>query len=224
VSSILEALRELEGERPPASRRDIPPPEPPRKARKALGAFIPIIGGLAVGMVVFGLWAWGPNLAPTMAPPSSSSSPAPVAGATASADAPAADRPTWLDKAEPPRARVTRGATPPPASEPERSAAVERAAPPPPPARRPTTADDEGTPGPAADEPPPARGSGGQVAVESVAYAADAGARVATIRYHGRRVTLRQRETIGDIEVQLIMPNGVYVQRAGEVFLLPVSR
>jgi hypothetical protein len=221
VSSILEALRELEGERPPASRRDIPPPEPPRKARKALGAFIPIIGGLAVGMVVFGLWAWGPNLVPTAPPPASS--PGPVAGATASAAAPAADHPTWLDTAEPPRARVTRGATPPPAPEPERSAAVERPAPPPPP-RRPTTADDEGSPRPADDEPPAARSSGGQVAVESVAYATDAGARVATIRYHGRRVTLRQRETIGDIEVQLIMPNGVYVQRGGEVFLLPVSR
>jgi len=161
---------------------------------------------------------------PTVPPPSTSTSPAPVAGATASAEATAPDRPTWLDTAEPPRARVTRGATPPPAPEPERSAAVARPAPPPP-ARRPSTADDDaGTPRPADDEPPPAHGSGGQVAVESVAYAADAGARVATIRYHGRRVTLRQRETIGDIEVQLIMPNGVYVQRAGEVFLLPVSR
>jgi hypothetical protein len=223
VSSILEALRELEGERPPASRRDIPPPEPPRKARKALGAFIPIIGGLAVGVVVVGLWAWGPNLVPTASPPTSSQ--VPVAAATASAEAPAVDRPTWLDTAEPPRARVTRGATPtpPPAPEPERSAAAARPAPPLP-ARRPTMADDGGTPGPADDEPPPARSSGGQVAVESVAYAADAGARVATIRYHGRRVTLRQRETVGDIEVQLIMPNGVYVQRGGETFLLPVSR
>ena len=77
---------------------------------------------------------------------------------------------------------------------------------------------------PPADDAPAPRSSGGQVAVESVAYSADAGARVATIRYHGRRVTLRQRETIGDIEVQLIMPNGVYVQRGGEVFLLPVTR
>jgi len=62
------------------------------------------------------------------------------------------------------------------------------------------------------------------VVVESISYSENGGARVATIRYHGRRVTLRQHETVGDIEVQLIMPNGVYVQRGGEVYLLPVTR
>jgi hypothetical protein len=44
------------------------------------------------------------------------------------------------------------------------------------------------------------------------------------MRVHGRRVTLRQREGVDGIEVQLIMPNGVYVQRGSEVYLLPISR
>jgi hypothetical protein len=44
------------------------------------------------------------------------------------------------------------------------------------------------------------------------------------MRVHGRRVSLRQRESVDGIEVQLIMPNGVYVQRGGEVYLLPLSR
>ncbi len=69
----------------------------------------------------------------------------------------------------------------------------------------------------------PAR-SGGQVAVEAISYGADPGQRVATMRVHGKRVTLRQREAVDGIEVQLIMPNGVYVQRGSEVYLLPLSR
>jgi hypothetical protein len=44
------------------------------------------------------------------------------------------------------------------------------------------------------------------------------------MRFKGRRVTLRQREAIDGIEVQLIMPNGVYVQRGTETYLLPLSR
>jgi len=44
------------------------------------------------------------------------------------------------------------------------------------------------------------------------------------MRFKGRRVTLRQREAIDGIEVQLIMPNAVYVQRGAETYLLPLSR
>ena len=66
--------------------------------------------------------------------------------------------------------------------------------------------------------------SGGQVAVEKIAYSENAAERVVTMRFKGRRVTLRQREAVDGIEVQLIMPNGVYLQRGTETYLLPLSR
>ena len=214
MSSILEALRELEGDRPPAVRRELPPPErPPGVARRATGAMIPVLGGLAVGIVVFGIYAWGPRIA---------ESPAPVApAATPAASAPVADpapaeRPNWLDTADAPRAKVGRTATvaPAPAAPVERTATTERPDDPPParPAAEERADSDSGT------------SSGGQVAVERIAYSENAAARVATIRIKGRRVTLRQRESVDGIEVQLIMPNGVYVQRGTETYMLPLSR
>jgi hypothetical protein len=213
VSSILEALRELEGERPPAVRREIPAAEKnPGVTRRAAGAVIPILGGVAVGIVAFGLWAWAPGIVQStrdLATTTPAQAPA--------SDAPPAERPNWLDTAEAPRARVTPGATAPaaPTAPPRRTAAVDAAttAPAPPAA----------APAEAPDAPAPAR-SGGQVAVEAISYAADPGQRVATMRVHGKRVTLRQREAVDGIEVQLIMPNGVYVQRGSEVYLLPLSR
>ena len=212
MSSILEALRELEGERPPAVRREIPPSERPSVPRRASGALIPLTGGLAIGILAFVVYAWGPSVLgpqPSRAPDVVASAP-PVDGATA-------DRPAWLDTADAPRARVNRGATPAPA--PERPAAA---------AERPSAAP-TGTVAPtaAAEEPrvePRQSSSGGQVAVESIAYAANAAERTATMRFHGRRVTVRQRESVDGIEVQLIMPNAVYVQHGSEVYLLPLTR
>lgn len=199
MSSILEALRELEGERPPTARREIPPPEkPPGATRRAAGAFIPVIGGLAVGMVVFGLYAWGPHL--VAEPPAPGTTASPVAEPAGTPE-----RPPWLDRADAPRARVDPG--PAPAAAPTRAAGATAG-----------TADDEPR-----DDPRPSS-SGGQVAVEAIKYSDEVGARVATIRFKGRRVTLRQRESIDGIEVQLIMPNGVYVQRGAETYLLPLSR
>jgi peptidoglycan hydrolase-like protein with peptidoglycan-binding domain len=161
VSSILEALRELEGDRPPAVRRELPPPErPPGVARRATGAMIPVLGGLAVGIVVFGIYAWGPRIA---------ESPAPLApAATPAASAPVADpapaeRPNWLDTADAPRAKVDRTATAAPAPAPpapaERTATAERPADPPParPAAEDRTDSDSGGPAPAARSP--SRGS-----------------------------------------------------------------
>src|SRR5262249_31125678 len=106
VSSILEALRELEGERPPAVRRDIPPAEaPPGAARHTAGALIPVLGGLAVGVVAFAFYSWGPAL---LLPRAGSEDSRPT---ERSADAPSSDRPSWLDTAEAPRARLTRPPT-----------------------------------------------------------------------------------------------------------------
>jgi hypothetical protein len=215
VSSILEALRELEGDRPPAVRRELPPPEAPRGvARRATGAVIPILGGLAVGVVAFGIYAWGPRITTPPAVEPAAVAPAPE---TPAADAQPAERPNWLDTADAPRAKVGRTATAPPtpAVPSERSATAERPADPPP--ARPAAEE-------RADSDSGSSSGGGQVAVEKISYSDDAAARVATMRFKGRRVTLRQRESIDGIEVQLIMPNGVYVQRGSETYLLPLSR
>jgi hypothetical protein len=56
--------------------------------------------------------------------------------------------------------------------------------------------------------------------VESIDLAGGAGQRSATLRINGRRVTLGQRESADGVEVQLITPDGVYVQRGGDVFLV----
>jgi hypothetical protein len=224
VSSILEALRELEGERPPAVRREIPAAEKnPGVTRRAAGAVIPILGGIAVGILAFGLWAWAPGIVqPTHELATTSPAPAPVS------DAPPAERPNWLDTAEAPRARVTPGATP--GATPGVTPGATTAPAPTPPPRRTAAADATTAPAPPAAAPadtaaaPAPTGSGGQVAVEAISYAAAPGQRVATMRVHGKRVTLREREAVDGIEVQLIMPNGVYVQRGSEVYLLPLSR
>jgi len=215
VSSILEALRELEGERPPATRREIPPSETPRTTRRASGALIPLTGGLAIGILTFGVYAWGPTLLASR--PASEPSPRLESDTVASArpaDGATTERPAWLDTADAPRARVNRGPTSAPAA--ERPAAS--------PARDPAAAaSPEPAPAEARDEPRPSS-SGGQVAVESIAYAANSAERTATMRFHGRRVTVRQRDSIDGIEVQLIMPNGVYLQHGSEVYLLPLTR
>jgi hypothetical protein len=201
VSSILEALRELEGDRPAAIRREIPASEPPpSSAQRAVGAFIPVMGGLAVGALAVAAYLWGPTIVITKA------TSAPPAAPEAAATQPAAAELGWLENADAPRAKVSRGPG---------AKAGENA----PPTR-------------AADEPPapdrvgvkPAPATGGQVAVESISYAANAQERVATMRIGGRRVTLRQRESVDGVEVQLIMPNGVYLQRGSEVYLIPYTR
>ena len=220
MSSILEALRELEGDRPPAIRRELPPPEKaPGVARRASGAVIPVLGGLAVGVVAFGIYAWGPRVAGE--PPEKSPA---VRAAAPSASTPVADaapvvRPNWLDTADAPRAKVGRTATAAPAAAAAASPTPEHTAT----AERPAADDHDEAPVQRSDSGS-APSSGGQVAVEKIAYSENAAERVATIRFKGRRVTLRQREAIDGIEIQLILPNGVYVQRGTETYLLPLSR
>jgi hypothetical protein len=200
VSSILEALRELEGERPAATRREIPPSQPVRTtAHHTVRAFIPVMGGLAIGVLAVAAYLWSPSIVT----PKPEAVPSAPAAAVASPEAGAPPKLAWLETADVPRAKVLRGPT--------AAAPADRASPP-------------------ADEPPAAEREGvtpatsGQVAVESIHYAANAQERVATMRIGGRRVTLRQRESVGGVEVQLIMPNGVYLQRGSEVYLIPYTR
>jgi cell division septation protein DedD len=221
VSSILEALRELEGARPPAGRRELPPAETPTVTPRIAGAVIPLLGGLAVGIVAFGVYMWAPGfVAPQVDQPRGPSAARPTpAGSVATDPGATGERPRWLDTAEAPRARVGRTAaapTPAAPAAPERPAAVA-------PKRTPEPVADEPQEASPAPESRPSS-SGGQVAVEAISNAANPEERVATMRIHGRRVTVRQHDSVDGLEIQLIEPHGVYVQRGGDVYLLPVTR
>ncbi|HWP65540.1 MAG TPA: hypothetical protein VNO26_06480, partial [Candidatus Limnocylindria bacterium] len=108
MSSILEALKELESERARAAKKTTSVVDmPPEPERTSLGAFIPLAGGLALGVVVFGVYLWtagGDPLPPT-------SSPSTLEQPADRPAAPGPREPDWLSRAEPPRARVA----PPPA-------------------------------------------------------------------------------------------------------------
>jgi hypothetical protein len=60
--------------------------------------------------------------------------------------------------------------------------------------------------------------------LESIRYAAAPEQRSVTLRLDGRRVTLRQGERSGGIEVQLIMDDGAYLNRGAEVFFAAPAR
>jgi hypothetical protein len=188
VTSILEALRELEEERRrsqadrPVSVADIPPP--PGASSSLL---YPLIAGLAVGVLVVGalLWWTGAGMPAPATVPAPSDAPPSTAAASAR---PTGDGLAWLERADAPVAHVERRPPPP--------------APP------------DATPAPA---PPPAAGRAGSVVVESIRYAADPAARSVTLRLDGRRVTLRQGERAAGIEVQLILKDGAYLGRGVDV-------
>jgi DNA polymerase-3 subunit gamma/tau len=213
VSSILEALREIEDERRRArgdqkvSIADAPPVIP-----GSSGMVYPLIGGLAVGALAFGLWVSGvgrevgrgpaPSDAvlgsePHAAPPAPAAAPVPHVAAPPPAETGAAlAGPAWLDTAEVPQARVA-------ADAPAAGAA-------------PTA------PAPAAA--PPAGRAAGTIVVESIRFAAAPEQRSVTLRLDGRRVTLHQGERSGGIEVQLIMDDGAYLNRVAEVFFAAPTR
>jgi hypothetical protein len=99
VSSILEALRELEGRRPPASPSVVTPAEPPPAVNRAMETLGIVTVGLVLGALGFVLWLRMSSLLPATparedpAPPSVNEKSAPA-------------RPAWLETADPPRARV----------------------------------------------------------------------------------------------------------------------
>jgi hypothetical protein len=60
--------------------------------------------------------------------------------------------------------------------------------------------------------------------VESVEYDVPAARRSVTLLLNGDRVTLREGESADGVSVQLITPDGAYLQRGGEVFLAAPRR
>jgi len=220
MSSILEALRELERRRPPATQSAAAPAEPPSNVNRAVATLGIGAIGLVVGALVLILSIWISSLvratAPPLPPPAPpapappAQAPAPPAQAPADdAQAPAPSHLAWLDKVDPPRARID-GRAPAAPERPARSLAgrQERVMAEP----------------PASDTETPASAPG-QLEVAAIDYSPDAARRAVTLRLNGASVvTLREHESAHGIEVQLIQPDGVYVRRGAEVFMLAPRR
>jgi hypothetical protein len=201
VSSILEALRELEGTKPSAQRSRVAwASEAAEEERTPLGRAAELLGivafGLALGGVGFAIVVWlGSPDAPTApaatvaTPARGPATPAPAAPALTPA-APAPPVPGWLARMGPPRGRVDGG---------DAAGAV-----------------------PAADAPGAPRPAG--LSLVSVRYGDSRGSRTATLRIDGSPVVLHEGETAYGIELQLVTPAGAYVRRGGEVLMLEPSR
>jgi len=210
VSSILEALRELEASKAPAAPGTSPWTEERSRSRSALETLGIVAGGLAVGAAAFALVIWfagsafrDPAEPPSSAPPGISASPAaPSPQAAEPAAAPGAP-PAWLGRAEPPRARVAPGASPS-----ERMPSMSRAAQEPAPS--------PGAASPASDD--------SIVVVSSISYSPDSRRRSVTLRVGGTLATLREGQSMHGVEVQLILPGSVYVRRGGDVVVLEPER
>ena len=210
MSSILEALRELEASKAPAAPGTSPWTEERSRSRSALETLGIVAGGLAVGAAAFALVIWfagsafrDPAEPPSGAPPGISASPAAPSPQAAEPAAEPGAPPAWLGHAEPPRARVAPGASPS-----ERMPSMSRAAQEPAPS--------PGAASPAQDD--------SIVAVSSISYSPDSRRRSVTMRVGGTLATLREGQSMHGVEVQLILRDAVYVRRGGEVVVLEPER
>jgi hypothetical protein len=80
-----------------------------------------------------------------------------------------------------------------------------------------------GEPRDATPAPPPMSGTS-TVRVRSIGYSPAEGKRTVTLAVDGgNAVTLHQGESAGGVEVQLILPEAVYVRRGADVFALGVA-
>ena len=210
MSSILEALRELEASKAPAAPGTSPWTEERSRSRSALETLGIVAGGLAVGAAAFALVIWfagsafrDPAEPPSGAPPGISASPAAPSPQAAEPAAEPGAPPAWLGHAEPPRARVAPGASPS-----ERMPSMSRAAQEPAPS--------PGAASPASDD--------SIVVVSSISYSPDSRRRSVTLRVGGTLATLREGQSMHGVEVQLILRDAVYVRRGGEVVVLEPER
>ena len=210
MSSILEALRELEASKAPAAPGTSPWTEERTRSRSALETLGILAGGLAVGVAAFALVIWfagsafrDPAEPPSGAPPGISASPAAPSPQAAEPAAEPGAPPAWLGHAEPPRARVAPGASPS-----ERMPSMSRAAQEPAPS--------PGAASPASDD--------SIVVVSSISYSPDSRRRSVTLRVGGTLATLREGQSMHGVEVQLILPGSVYVRRGGDVVVLEPER
>jgi len=211
VSSILQALRELEASKAPAAPGAGTWTEEPSRSRSALETLGIVAGGLAVGAAAFALIVWLAAAAPrgvsespgAAAPASDAPQPAAPPPPASEPAVGSAAPPAWLGRADPPRARVA-----PEAAASERLPAGSRApqAPAQPSRAASLTPDDS------------------VIAVSSINYSPDVGRRSVTLRVGGTPVTLREGQSTHGVDVQLILPGQVYVRRGAEITVLEPER
>ena len=210
MSSILEALRELEASKSPATPGTGDWTDEGIRSRTSLETFGIIGAGLLLGAMAFLLVVWlsAPSVpAPVepAAPPAPSAVPPPAAAEQPGGPAtlPGAP-PAWLERAAPPHARVAPDASP---SEREPSA----------PSAASATVRQPARPGAISATP-------ADVAVTSISYSADGRRRSVTMRVDGQLATLREGQSAHGVEVQLILPAEVYVRRGADIVVLEPER
>lgn len=202
MSSVLDAVRELDGQKPPA------PPDPKWPVEWwAIGAAVGSALAAAVIVLVIVLL-----LRPSQAPaPARDAAPREAAAVPSVSRSAAKPAPGWSN-AEVPWARTGAARSTAPAAAPERKVAAVRPA--------------KETVPPRADviAPTPSRpAAGGPVVVESVGVGPTGQERTVALAINGAKaVTLRQGESAGGYEVQLILPDAVYLRHGGNVFALDV--
>ena len=190
MSSILEALRELEGRHPPTTQSIAIPAEQPTTVNRAAEVVGIVSIGLVLGALAFLLFLGISGVLRAFA-----SRERPVSTVAAETSSPV--RPAWLETADPPRARIGRTA-----AEPARAAVAERPV-------REARADTSGS---------------SAIEVADIDYSSDAARRSVTLRLDGSVVRLHERQSEQGIEVQSIQPDGVYVRRGGDVFMVAPTR
>ena len=205
MSSILEALRELEGSKPSAQRSRVAWAGEATEERTPLRRAAEILGIVAFGLVLGGaafaafLWvgetsepapvASSAAKVPPPMPTGAPGTPAPGAAPTLAPAAPAPPAPAWLSRMGAPRGHVADTG--------------------------------EGRPAPVNEATAP-RAAG--LSLVRVRYGESRSERTATLRIDGSAVVLHEGETASGIELQLVTPSGAYVRRGAEVLMLEPSR
>jgi hypothetical protein len=224
VSSILDALRQLENAGSQPAPDDMPPMESESRTRWPLLA---LAGACVVGIVM--TWALWPSPAPIGEPPAPDATLA--SNAVALPPAAPAPPPARVRDAEPPRAEMeAKPAAPMAEPAPPRMAAAR-----PPVARNPIARAAAPVPEPdeaaeyePAPEESPTAGIGRNiprppgeplVRVGSITYSSSPTRRVVSLSVNNSQpIYVREGERVGGVEVTLIMPDGVYVKHNGNIF------
>lgn len=203
MSSILQALKELEGKNAPVTPETTAWSEERPAVRRAAETFGIIAAGLIIGALGFLVIVWllGSSVEESL-PVGAAASPSAVASVPRARAVPAPARPgaappAWLARTEPPRGMVA-GATP--GSSTPTSPATARTA--------------------ASQDAPPVAADSGDIAVRSIRYASVPSQRSVTLQIGSSTTTLREGQSVGDLEIQLIMPDAVYVRQGTDVIML----
>ena len=195
MSTILEALRERDGGTPGAGEPTAWTYDPAWMRWRWLAAAL--VGVVGIGAALHSVH-WMPRTPP----------PDPVSRATVVQQPVRPVSPPAQDLEEPPRARVERWkptAAPPPSVPADAANAAAETAP-----------VSAGTTDAPADS---------TLRLESIHYAEAPGERTVALAIDGApSVSLRQGESVGGVEVQLILPAAVYVRRGPDVFALGTVR